>query len=951
MNAHPPLRIAHGLAVLTLVLTAAAQPPSLRGQERVGCSGRTPAFAVSDDLWLTAACMPACAEFFEPTDSPDVPLPNERDSTDWASTTLPGFHTSHELFNSVDVEGDFLYVAYGAGMSIWDIGGANAGAPVRIEVRDGWYRSACQVSPICGPFLSFPHGGEVDALIEDIDVLAVPQEGGGGDDVYIAVSGKSQGPVGLSMWRFDTSSRVLTAVYQDTSRGARQVRLEKVGTTVYTFTSYDGGLHVYDFSEALSQAPCLEEPGAPVNCPNIALGNLGTISDGRYLDTHQRPTGEILVATTDGNAGSQRLEIWEVSNPASPGSAVPLFDGLDLLTYGVSLFRHDSADYLAVLENNGVTPYPNSLNVIKIFDLENCGGGSCSLGAPVYQHPGVPPRVSDQFLTFSMSGTTPYLYYGLFGALQGPKIEQLLNLSTLGGTNQITEITEGGPTYFDTCQNEDLDYWAWYYTGNDFGFDNYNPRVGKFNGNYFYRAAGGMLDVHVRAGGVPEPTIGVAVTAPVPPAVPWMGTPVTFTATAGGGCAPAVGGWTWTPTTPPDVTVPGPLPTVNPGALTFNCNLTPPARCADASVSVSATNSDGSCDGAAVTPAILTVKDPRIAIESITPGGGTFTQCEVIDFEADLMGQGPTDFAWSIDGEEEETGMVSEDDLSTSMLTFSWDTATARFDEIFADGFESGDTSRWTGVPTRAPARGGTGLPFEIGLALDGGGTSDSVTVELVPLTGDPTFGAPPITATTSDNVTFDFQANTVLGTVSEWSWELEDENGGDLCVFGMDIDVPCTLKSGQNVSHTWVLQTGDRRVDLTISNCLPGSTPQEASTTVMVESLEMLEVTKFELDNGASSAACNIDFGCFSAGVCDCLVNQTITFTVEASGSPDVYDFDWDDNGTFEDTGHPATDPVTEIYAQLFTGIVPRVRARRGSATPAERDMTETLNIVTSLP
>ncbi len=937
MNVQTPPRIAFGLAVLTLLTTAAVQPAGLSGQESpdrdvelLGCSGRTPGFAVTEDLWLPGVFQPG------ETALSNNQIPAERDSTQWSSATAPGFDSGHEIFQSVDVLGDHLYVAYNAGLSIWNVGGAaNAENPVRVKVRDGWNFGFCQGDPDCGPFLSFPNFGEVDFLVEDVDVLAQT----GGPNHYIAVSGKD--PVGTSLWQFNTSTQALTAIYQDTTHASRQVRLLEDGGTIYVFTNDAGGLEVYSFTQALGQAPCLEEEGAPVDCPGVHLGQIGTVDDGRYLDVLRRPSGEILVATTDGDAGPQHLELWSLDDPSSPGSAVQLFDGLHIRTFGVALFNYEGNDYLAALERDG------SVNVIKIFNVNGCSGSACSLGAPVFDGVSVPPRISDQFLTFSMSGNTPFLYHGLFGALQGEKVEQLLDLTTLGRPGQnITEITDGGPTYFDTCQNEDLGYWAWYYTGNDFGFDNFNPRVGKFNGNYFYRAAGGMLDVHIREGEA-TPTITVELSDPDPQGLYWMSDDVTFEATGGVGCNPS-GTWTWTPTTPGDVDAVVVNQSSNQITYRFDCTNRGGGRCADGQVSVSATNDDASCTGADVTPVALTVKDPSLSIESISPGGGTFTQCEVIDFEGDLAGRGPTDYAWSVDGTDEDTGTVNEEDLSTSMLTFSWDTATAQFEEIFADGFESGDTTAWSSG--RASSRRGGGLPFEIGLALDGGGLSDSVTVELIALTGEPAFTSPPITATTEDNVTFDFTANTVLGTVSEWDWELEDDNGTSLCVFGMDVDVPCTVKSGQNVSHTWVLQTGTRRIDLTISNCLPGSTPLEESTTVMVESLEELEVTAFELDNGASSAVCDIDFDCVQNISCDCLFDETITFNVEANGEPEFFDFDWDGNGTFEDT-HSATAPTTNLYSTLFTGITPRIRGRRGSATPAERDLKETLNIVSTLP
>ncbi len=485
MNAHPQSRIVHGFAVLTLLLTAAAQPATLRGQT---CSGLEPAFAVPESLWLDGRFRPGA------TDLAGNQLPPERDSTGWMSLTVPGFSSGHEIFESLDVAGDYLYVAYNAGFSIWDISGANAEDPERIKVRDGWNFSDCQADPNCGPFLSFPDASKISFLVEDIDVLPDP----GSSNVYVAVSGSD--PVGMSLWQFDTATQSLTPIYQDTTRDSRQVRLASVaagrrGSTVYAFSSYGSGLAVYDLTQALAIAPCLEETGS--DCPGVYRGNLGAVSTGRYLDVMQRPTGELLVATSNGNLSSQGLELWQVDDPSSPGAAVQLFSGLDDRTFGNALFSYEGNDYLAALERDG------AFNVIKIFDINGCSGGPCSLGTPVFDGVGVPPRLSSQFLTFSTTGGTPFLYYGLVASFGGPKVEQLLNLRTLGHPGQnITEMTDGGPTYFDACELGDLDYWSWYYPGNEFGLRNMSPRIGKFNPdtNFFYRAAGGILDVHVYLG-------------------------------------------------------------------------------------------------------------------------------------------------------------------------------------------------------------------------------------------------------------------------------------------------------------------------------------------------------------------------------------------------------------------------------------------------------------------
>ncbi len=918
----PAAITSYRLALLALVVIAATGPAVVQAQT---CNGQSPGFAVPENLWLDGIFRPG------ETGLPGNQIPSERDSTGWDSLSNPGFGSGHEIFESLDVAGDFLYVAYNAGFSVWNIAGNNAEDPVRIAVRDGWYTFSCQQDAICWPFLAFPDAGEIDFLVEDIAVLA------DGATHYIAVSGRS--PVGTSLWQFNTATDIVTPIYQDTTRTSRQVRLVMADSRIYALAGSDSGIKVYDLSRALVIDPCLEETGS--NCPGVFLGTIGTSSEGRYLDVLQRSTGAFLIANSNGDINGLGLELWELPDPANPSVATRLFSGLDNRTFGTALFRYEGNDYLAALERDG------SVNVIKIFNINACGGGggTCSLGAPVSDDFSVPPRISHQFLTFSTSNDTPFLYYGLFAGLHGPKVEQLLDLTTLGRPAQnITEMTTGSPTYFDSCEQQNLGYWAWYYPGNEFGLKNLSPRVGKFNSdsNFFYRAAGGVLDVQVWEAGInpPDPAMTTTVSNPDPLGLYWMSDEITFEAEGTDGCNPA-GVWTWTATTPTQVVAVTVSEIDNQVTYRFECNAA--GRCNDAVVSVSGENSDPSCAGADLTLAVITLKDPTREIVSISPDGGTFTQCTVVAFDAELLGRGPVDFAWSVNAVEEHTGEAPEEDLSTSMPSFEWDTAAVTFGEIFSDGFESGDTSAWSSLGI--PQRRGT-LPVNIELAL-AGGVSDSVDVELSPVIGDPELGDPAITSSTVDNATFNFHANSVVGTVSEWSWELEDDDGGSLCTFGVDVDVPCVLKTGQDISHTWVLQTGNRRVDLTVGNCQT-TTTAEGSTTVAVASLEQLEVTGFELDRAQSAGiACDIDFDCISDLICTCFTGETVFFEVQATGEPDFYDFDWDGNGTFEDSSNTVTGTeYTKVYPVVLGQIMPRVRARRGSSATAEKDLRETLDI-----
>jgi hypothetical protein len=52
-----------------------------------------------------------------------------------------------------------------------------------------------------------------------------------------------------------------------------------------------------------------------------------------------------------------------------------------------------------------------------------------------------------------------------------------------------------------------LDYWSWYYSRSPTGFSLVMPRMGRFAGPYFYRAAWTLFDVHELVVPPPDPTL------------------------------------------------------------------------------------------------------------------------------------------------------------------------------------------------------------------------------------------------------------------------------------------------------------------------------------------------------------------------------------------------------------------------------------------------------------
>ena len=707
------------------------------------CSGLSPAFVVDEDLWLPNVFRPGL------TNLAGNRIPPERDSTDWGSLTIPGANSGHELFWSVDVLGDYLFVAYNAGFQVWSIhenGGAlpRAENPLRLTIKDGWR----------GDFLSFPSPHEGDFFLEDIDVIQGP-----GSKVYVALSGKH--PAGMSVWVFDSNNEGLEPLYQNSKRSSRQVRLVDTsaggdGSQIYAFSSRENAVEVYDITRAEQlPGPCDDNQLTPeVECPGVYLGNVrGATVDlpaGGYLDTMQLPSGEVYIGVSDdteNNGNSIGLELWQV-NLSHPQDSIRRFSGLNALTFGLAFFSMPDTPegggtnyYLGAIERSG------SSNWIRIFDLSGCLTTNCSTLPRVGQPIARPPAVSRQFLTYSTSNGTPFLYYGVEApSIIGPKRELLLNVSNIDNPR---EITEGGPTYLDICTNQDIGYWGWYYSRNQFGFDNFTPTIGRFHPtrNYFYRAAVGMFDVHVWEGSTTtSPVIHVALDPGQGDL--WFGEPIGFSASAQG--CPGAESWTWSD----DDTFASTLDDNGAQAdFTFaSCGSS--NECPSREIEVSAVKDACAEDPGLVIHSVqVSVRDPRAFIDGIdvSPPGDTFPMGSVLTFGTDPSpprGRAPFGYAWSV----KTVGGVEI--LSGTSPTLTWDTSLLDPDpEIFADGFESGDGSAWSisvGLPFgrdlesgsatresrpsgRDPVfqKGSTVFTVEVGVSNQGGPVTDTRSIQI----------------------------------------------------------------------------------------------------------------------------------------------------------------------------------------------------------------------------
>ncbi len=406
---------------------------------------------------------------------PEERLPVERDSTQWTSTTIPGFGSGHELFHSLDIVGNRLYVAYNAGLQAWNINGNLAEDPQRLAIADGWR----------GDFFTPFQTGKNDFLIDDVAAVSL-----GGNQNLIALSGR-QG-VGLSVWKHTGASTTFEQRYQDPATSVRRLRIAEHNERLYAFAGGTFGVFVYDLSETLEGFPCRDSAGTI--CPGAYRGRVTTQVSSVYVDIIQRD-GTIYVANSSGIGFP--LQIWEVGDPAFPSDPETTklkYAGLGG-ALGEAFFEIEGVFYLAVVE------WINTSWRIQIYDVTSCLDDDGCSTLPEVWSTALEQEGATRLLTYSTSNGKPFLYYGTQAAsLGGTKVEQLLDLSQFPAS--VREITDdpGGAdrTYFDKdCKDSEVDYWGDYYPSNGNGLRNVSPRVGKFKDKYFYRAAFGILDVHV----------------------------------------------------------------------------------------------------------------------------------------------------------------------------------------------------------------------------------------------------------------------------------------------------------------------------------------------------------------------------------------------------------------------------------------------------------------------
>ena len=726
------------------------------------CSSGTPARPVPPELWGS----------LQPVDTGKT-IPKDRDSTNFDGNQLP--NASIPLYWSVDVAGGYLFAAYSSGLEIWDLEATNDGTPDYRSRLDGWN----------GQLLAWqPAFSEVREFFFDVDAT---------EDGNLAVFG---GEHYVSLVVADTKNKSLpSVVYQDTeSRIGHQVYVGSVGGRDWAFSvahSGDPGLHAYDLGR-ITPTPCLDTKtggalGSASSSCGVYRGRIGGKEAKMYVDGLAVGSNHFL-AVAAGAAG-RGLEIWDVSNVAQSQAKLVVSGLADVKVYGVALWSQGSSRYLAVRTSNEG----------RIYDVSTCLSGGCSsLPAPLWTQR-LPGGGAQYWVTFSRSGNTPYLYWGLGDlCIDGLQAEFLYDVSNPRNPIEVSP-KERIPVLDDKGNTVEIDYWGWYYALNPTGFSQLQPAVAKFHGDYLYRAARTVLDAHKLTGGSP-PAAAIGVLSEI-----YEDTAAQFTDLSTG--TVETRDWTFAGGSPASSSAASPLVSfADPGSKTVTLTVGNAKGSDSASVQVQVLEAEPAIGGVGASPAQPTVCQPV-----------TFTATGV-------TGKPPLGYAWTVrDGS-------SATVASGTANPFVWNTA----------GKEAGSYTAEVTVSGVAPS------------------ATASKSITLAPLADLPAAGsfAPVNELFSAGTVQFHAAAPpAVIPGATEWRWDFDDDADPNTKSYGAWSNDPV---NGPNPSHTYTSK-GVRAVRVQVRNCLSLDPVESAPLAVTIDELTPLVAGFMAGDNiSCSGVGCS---------------------------------------------------------------------------------------------
>jgi PKD repeat protein len=543
-------------------------------------------------------------------------LPPERDTTDFNEFTTAYY--SRNWFYGVDVENGWVLAGLAHGIGVWDARSSQA-VPTFLALR--------RYSPgLPGAFPFIPGGESSKIVFGGIDAPA-------GVDRVAALAGYN----GAGILVFDLADKNgPRPVYQNAGKTSESVYAARIGSTNYAFLAAQTppGVFVYDLDRAIQNQPTSNDPGclqddanSPNDCPGVFKGSFPGLSSANFV----HGAGNLVAV---GHGASKGLSIWDVSNPSAAIQRGIVREGPGgYPIYGVAMWQNGGQTYaaarLGVKNLGGGNLSPEQ---IEIYNVSACASGPCAptlVGNFLAATGG-----QSQYLTVSFDGGgKPFLYLGsdascaLNGGATIAAREFLLDVSNPAAPVNISpsSTTPITATYNDVSVTKNVNYWSWYDREGPSGFNLVAPRVGKFNGDNFYRAARSIFDFHKKSTPSP-PTANFTWT----PSDVYPGVPVQFSDSSSG--APNQWAWAFTDGAP------GTSAAQNPSVSFSSVGSKP--------VTLTATNGQGPS-----TPVTknVNVLSPAPAIGAVSASPVSPLVCQPVTLSATgVTGQPTLSYAWNV---------------------------------------------------------------------------------------------------------------------------------------------------------------------------------------------------------------------------------------------------------------------------------------------------------------
>jgi len=371
----------------------------------------------------------------------ETTIPPSRDSTDF-NEFFDLYGVAHPQFFDLDIRDHYLYVALAWGLQIWDLH-TDPARPSRLTV-------------LSGPSVLRQWNANPE-IKQPLRTIAAA-------DSDMAVLG-GVGTIGTAVFdaTVKTAPRLL---YQDAGPDVLQVAsFSASGRTYGLAAAGPAGLLLYDLSATRSLSRCLDDSDS---CPGVRRGRIGS------SQAYSVATSGALVALGSGSAGG--FELWDLAHPGAPRRLLSALASTPV--NGLALWNAAGRLYLGL----------HTGKEGRIYDLGPILAPSTS-PALLWSAP-LPDGGGQQLVTYSSSGTTPFLYFGTDNRCGGGlQHEWLFDVSNPRQPRDLSPPPFGSGEFAES-------YWGWYYHGNLTGFNNLAPRVARFDGAFLYRAALSILDVH-----------------------------------------------------------------------------------------------------------------------------------------------------------------------------------------------------------------------------------------------------------------------------------------------------------------------------------------------------------------------------------------------------------------------------------------------------------------------